>query len=101
MITLTLLGNIVTIIVTIAPCIAILGKWLDVRSTKRQVANNKLTKQTLYGIETIGELTLANTESIEIGGISPRTAIAKKGYLDFRESNAQYKNDHIAGTTRT
>lgn len=97
----TILGNIVTIVVTIAPCIAILGAWLDRRSTKRQAANNKLTKQTLYGIETIGELTLANTESIEMGSISPRTASAKQGYLDFRKSNAEYKNDHIAGTTST
>lgn len=95
----TTLENIIAIIVTIAPCIALLGVWLDKKSSNRQKATQEFNTLILWGVESIGNLTAANTSAIK----NPDNAIAEteaalSEYHRFHTAIEKFKNNQAAKT---
>lgn len=80
-------------IIIIVPCIAALGKYLDIKSAKRQEANNKFNQLLLWGVESIGGLTAANTKSIKEGSAGAETEVALAEYQKFHSEITKFKNE--------
>lgn len=94
-----LLEDIIVIVLTVVPAIAALGKWLDVRSAKRQEANHEFNTLLLWGVESIGNLTAANTSAIknpESAGAEMEAALAE--YHRFHTEIEKFKNKQAAKT---
>lgn len=80
------------------PCIAALGVWLDKRSSKRQESNKEFNSLLMWGVESIGELTAANTTAIKTGSAGEDTESALAEYHRFHAANKKFKDKQVAAS---
>lgn len=80
-------------VLIIVPSIIALGKWLDIKSSKRQESNNKFNQLLLWGVESIGGLTAANTKAIKSGDAGGETEVALAEYQRFHSEITKFKNE--------
>lgn len=94
-----LFKNAVEIIIIIVPLLMATAKYLDIRSAKRQESNREFNTLLLWGIESIGSLTAANTSAIQNQGeAGAETEKALNEYTRFRTEIEKFKNKQTAGT---
>lgn len=92
----TLFENVVAILLVIAPCIGMLGKWLDKKITSREKDKYSFDCLILRGIKSIGALTAANTAAIKNGVAGQDMEVALVDYNLFLADFEKFKNQQTA-----